>query len=289
MKHAQLLVEFLICRWLVYQVERAQPRGDSSIARPWSKYSEGSFRAQKKSENAAKKKGLKNRDESASEVFQERDQSTSIQGDGVSGGKDAEKEEFMAVIKKRSDARFWDNDDALPKQGQDQSTSRDYERGSSKAGDPDDEPKLEETADLTGSDMDWLRSKVIDKKPGACQDDADPDDSREGEGQRAFGEGTGVEGSPSDDRPIQGENRNEDGLPVGRLFVRNLPYSTTEDDLRELFEEFGMLSEVHLPLDDTLKVRKSSGMKSYCSVTLGSNILIELCRSYSMPYSMPLR
>lgn len=263
------------------QVERAQPRGDASIARPWSKYSEGSFRAQKKSESATKKKEIKNRDESASGVVQERDRSTSNKGDGVSAGKDAEKEEFMAVIKKRSDARFWDNDDALPEQDQDQSTSGDDEGekgkasseggSSSKTGDSDDEPKSEENAELKLSDMDWLRSKVTDKKTVALQDDRDPENSRgKDERQRALGDGAGAEGSPSDDRSVQGENRDEEGIPAGRLFVRNLPYSTTEDDLRELFEEFGMLSEVHLPVDDTLKVNKSSGffqhsMRSHCA------------------------
>ncbi|CAM9977849.1 unnamed protein product, partial [Ectocarpus sp. 8 AP-2014] len=39
----------------------------------------------------------------------------------------------------------------------------------------------------------------------------------------------------------------------GRLFVRNLPYTCTEDDLRDLFGSFGMLSEVHLPVDDVKK------------------------------------
>ncbi|KAI6711153.1 hypothetical protein JHW43_006296 [Diplocarpon mali] len=36
---------------------------------------------------------------------------------------------------------------------------------------------------------------------------------------------------------------------TGRLFVRNLPYSATEDDLREHFAPFGTLDEVHLPVD----------------------------------------
>ncbi|KAE9368676.1 RNA-binding domain-containing protein [Stipitochalara longipes BDJ] len=35
----------------------------------------------------------------------------------------------------------------------------------------------------------------------------------------------------------------------GRLFVRNLPYSASEDDLRKHFEPFGPLEEVHLPVD----------------------------------------
>ncbi|KAI5785951.1 hypothetical protein EDC01DRAFT_631859 [Geopyxis carbonaria] len=43
------------------------------------------------------------------------------------------------------------------------------------------------------------------------------------------------------------------GLPdntrTGRLFVRNLSYSVTEDDLRAHFGAFGKLEEVHLPID----------------------------------------
>ncbi|KFY03877.1 hypothetical protein O988_01138 [Pseudogymnoascus sp. VKM F-3808] len=35
----------------------------------------------------------------------------------------------------------------------------------------------------------------------------------------------------------------------GRLFVRNLPYTATEDDLRVHFEKYGTLEEIHLPLD----------------------------------------
>ncbi|KAG6102644.1 hypothetical protein E4U30_003864 [Claviceps sp. LM220 group G6] len=35
---------------------------------------------------------------------------------------------------------------------------------------------------------------------------------------------------------------------TSRLFARNLSYSTTEDDLREAFQRFGALQEVHLPL-----------------------------------------
>ncbi|CAM9717640.1 unnamed protein product, partial [Ectocarpus sp. 8 AP-2014] len=37
------------------QVERAQPKGNAGIARPWSKHSEGSSRAQKLAEAKARK------------------------------------------------------------------------------------------------------------------------------------------------------------------------------------------------------------------------------------------
>ena len=35
----------------------------------------------------------------------------------------------------------------------------------------------------------------------------------------------------------------------GRIFVRNLAYSVTEEELRELFQTFGPLTEVNLPID----------------------------------------
>ena len=31
---------------------------------------------------------------------------------------------------------------------------------------------------------------------------------------------------------------------IGRLFVRNLPYTTTEEELADLFSPFGEISEV---------------------------------------------
>ncbi|KAF9344668.1 Multiple RNA-binding domain-containing protein 1 [Mortierella sp. NVP85] len=41
---------------------------------------------------------------------------------------------------------------------------------------------------------------------------------------------------------------------TGRLFVRNLPYTCTEEELRKLFEKYGPLSEVHMPIaKDTKK------------------------------------
>lgn len=44
----------------------------------------------------------------------------------------------------------------------------------------------------------------------------------------------------------------------GRIFVRNLPFSTQEDDLNELFAEYGPLTEITIPLDKT--TNKTTGM-----------------------------
>ncbi|KAH7155454.1 hypothetical protein B0J13DRAFT_226669 [Dactylonectria estremocensis] len=50
---------------------------------------------------------------------------------------------------------------------------------------------------------------------------------------------------PTSDDPLEAIRR------TSRLFVRNLSYSTTETDLRESFEKFGTLQEVHLPVNSS--------------------------------------
>jgi len=35
----------------------------------------------------------------------------------------------------------------------------------------------------------------------------------------------------------------------GRIFIRNLSYSTNEGELEALFSPFGALAEIHLPID----------------------------------------
>ena len=62
------------------------------------------------------------------------------------------------------------------------------------------------------------------------------------------------EGNKAEEIPFiepQEENEDEKIDPVieaiqanGRLFVRNLPYTATEDDLRKHFEPYGALEEV---------------------------------------------
>ena len=56
-------------------------------------------------------------------------------------------------------------------------------------------------------------------------------------------------------RVVKKSDEDEDLSETGRLFVRNLAYTTSEDDLSEHFSKYGPLTEVHVPLaKDTNKV-----------------------------------
>lgn len=51
--------------------------------------------------------------------------------------------------------------------------------------------------------------------------------------------------------------KNEESIAEsGRMFVRNLAYITMEDDLRKLFEKYGPLTEINLPIDKVTRKPK---------------------------------
>uniref|UniRef100_A0A8C5E0M0 RRM domain-containing protein n=1 Tax=Gouania willdenowi TaxID=441366 RepID=A0A8C5E0M0_GOUWI len=57
-------------------------------------------------------------------------------------------------------------------------------------------------------------------------------------------------------RTLKEDEEEEDVAESGRLFVRNLPYTCTEEEVKELFAQHGPLSEVHFPIDSLTKKPK---------------------------------
>ncbi|KAL8972942.1 MAG: hypothetical protein Q9197_002554 [Variospora fuerteventurae] len=121
------------------------------------------------------------------------------------------------------------------------------------------------------TDDDWLRSRtsrllglVDDDDVGRHNDDSDAREIQKGEASEILEEGSGplsvevgaqskVDGVRPHGIVAKPESNavNNPTSDTNRLFVRNLPYTTTEDDLRHHFErlDYGRIEEVHVPID----------------------------------------
>ncbi|EAT44565.1 AAEL004075-PA [Aedes aegypti] len=52
-------------------------------------------------------------------------------------------------------------------------------------------------------------------------------------------------------------------IETGKLFFRNLAYSVKEDDLKQLFEKYGPVAEIDLPIDSNTRKLKGFGMVTF--------------------------
>lgn len=235
------------------------------MARPWSKYATGSSRFQQQSAGETAKVEEEN-----------------VKADKAKRKEDAIKsnpefKEFMETMQARSKTRFWANDDAQAPDAQAAKAKTDGD-----GSDSDDEyqdldasaPAEAEKQKAGMSDMDFLRSKV---SKAVDRDSDDEDDDNDGEKEYA----EDIEVDVDDDmdsgskkpskKSSQDSGSKSSGFsatftgesdPTKRLFVRNLPFTTVEEDLKELFEKHGQVAEVHMPLDDT-KRRKGFGFVTF--------------------------
>ncbi|KAK4129465.1 hypothetical protein N657DRAFT_660802 [Parathielavia appendiculata] len=130
---------------------------------------------------------------------------------------------------------------------------------------PGDEPPggvPQVSADAT--DDDWLRSRT-----SRLLDLVDPDDpefsvqgppsapvvapTSESQDRSHVGGAVASVEEPSESTAVRSEGSQDAAKLVeqtSRLFLRNLSYSVTEDDIREHFSKFGTLEEVNVPLDN---------------------------------------
>lgn len=166
------------------------------------------------------------------------------------------------------------------------------------------------------SDMDYFKSKMVQQT--AVEDDENGDvavensDAQKSEGEDEEKEKTEglqsdtgddeVESSDGDDSGDANESNvsdpdqkdttqiNEhvsepdaeriDAGETGRLFIRNLAFSVTEEELEEVFEPFGALLEVHIVRDSSTNQSRGVGFVQYCIPENAAKALMSLDRSY---------
>lgn len=214
----------------------------------------------------------------------------------MSEAKKRKLDEFLGVGKK---GKLWSNDDGLGVGDEDKKSKSQKEKAKktkSVANGEDEKPtekdikKLlkEQESDSESDDEYQDFSKLQHKNQPMDEDDSDDDDEDLSDDMSEEAETTtktektasapmDIDESPKDDKKkskkaASKESTKQDakkakykevdaGLvaTTGRLFVRNLPFTASEDDIKNLFSRYGTVSEVHLSIDKLTKKTKGFG------------------------------
>ena len=268
------------------QVDLALPVGDSSLPRPWSRHSRGSSAysafnpeeseaARKKDEAEANQQRLKLENEKKRKFLF-----------SVYGGEDsmddpiqsAELEKFLNAMKTKSQTKTWENDtDVFTKTPNSQPKTKVNVNvksvKSKKAGgegilipkvhmkfDAEDEENASGYFEKSDDD-DLYEDFPIKQLEDGTLDDSNEDIKPVTTVTEVFTD-MATAGKPAStaEKSIKTnistatstskyEKLSPDMIAEsGRLFVRNLSYAITEEDLEKLFSQFGPLSQVHLPI-----------------------------------------
>ncbi|KAL1537533.1 multiple RNA-binding domain-containing protein 1-like [Salvia divinorum] len=249
--------------------EIARKVGDPEAPRPWSRHS------------LKQKENLPAEDEKATGFkapkAMERDGKSkkSVKDDGTD---DPKFQEFLEVMQHRSKSKLWANDTVAAVSREQSSLVPDNnyktEKGEENDYDTDleesegemDDIVLEETEgemdapskkidkprtlahDEFVSDMDYFRSRI--KKNWSDSESSDTEGEAENDFSKEIGNGSNEpSSSPKNDKT--------EVLESTRLFIRNLPYTATEEELENHFSKYGTVSQAHIVIDK--ETRRSKG------------------------------
>lgn len=270
-------------------VEAAFSKSNQTDYRPWSKHSKGSsrFDTTHEGEGGDEKSKTKN------------DMKKKSDDDAVNSEIERKKQEFIDVMmggKKTSSNLFWANDDGLRNdkeettrtskakesniEDDDTSSDSNSDLESSDSDSDDESVDIMKTDKQHMSDMDFLRSKVVnDKGSFSDNDEHDGEVNRDAIAASDNGHSSTSDSSDSDDshsksvkdmessavKDSQGDNSEQKIVTNARLFIRNLPFSATEEELKDFFSGYGNIIECHIPVDDTNR------NKGYAFIKFSSN------------------
>ncbi|ORX57506.1 RNA-binding domain-containing protein [Hesseltinella vesiculosa] len=229
-------------------VEKAIPVGSEGIPRPWSKYSEGSSANARITGSSTKTNEFKVEETAA---FLEKKNGLLTHINKLKADEqDPKLREYLDVMTSRSKSKTWTNDDLA--------TLTAYTKGNLDA---------ETAAKVTATIAHNPEDDLYDDLP--ANDTAD--DVKEDEGEDLVDDAD--DAMDEDDLPeraklikaqeAQAEKPEDLIEDTGRLYIRNLPYSCTEQDLRDAFTSFGPLSEVHMPIAKDTKQAKGYAYIAY--------------------------
>ncbi|KAI8645694.1 hypothetical protein BD408DRAFT_411386 [Parasitella parasitica] len=246
-------------------VEKAIAYGSENLPRAWSKYSEGSS-AHDRMTGASKKKAEFAVEETDAFHEKQRKEREEFINKLNAEKTDSKLKEYLDVMTSRTKSKTWANDDSVAaseeKKNEDTSTKVDYKGSDDELYDDlppknDTKKKNEREVEEKEDDLDVNMDDNGDDIDESMGVDAKEKKSRQTKPSEKESESV-VEEESKDEAPEHTKSDNPKELieDTGRLFVRNLSYACTEQDLRDLFEKYGSLSEVHMPIARDTKKSK---------------------------------
>mmetsp|Transcript_14545 Transcript_14545/g.31614 ORF Transcript_14545/g.31614 Transcript_14545/m.31614 type:complete len:897 (+) Transcript_14545:87-2777(+) len=112
----------------------------------------------------------------------------------------------------------------------------------------DNEGKVGDDSSASSGDSDYSSSVASDS---SSEDENEADKSKGGQNNTTTQGSHVPESSGNVEDNKEAENAQPSSTLIDRLFVRNLPFTTTEEDIFEKFSEFGHVTTVHIPVDDS--------------------------------------
>ncbi|XP_071920921.1 uncharacterized protein [Coffea arabica] len=139
-------------------------------------------------------------------------------------------------------------------EGEDGENEDSYEEGDIENGNSDSRRQTKDEMDIEDED----------------EEDVQQENDKDGDGEEPVDELIETEG------PSSTVEDPKEVLESGRLFVRNLPYTTTEEELEEHFGKFGNVLQVHIVVDKDTKRSKGIAYVLYALPESASRALEEL-------------
>ncbi|KAJ0980850.1 hypothetical protein J5N97_009105 [Dioscorea zingiberensis] len=277
--------------------EVARKVGDPNIPRPWSSHSIKKGRSV----------GENNTDASGMEVNKPGSTNGKVKNHKNTENKDPQLEEFLQVMQPRVKSKIWANDtlgeanlvdqggkddeaEAQPlkvkKKSAKKHTSELVHDGSVETSPTSQSHEV--AGDDAETDLDYFKSRVKKKWSDSESDDeemhiGDVDDkskqSERADSKGVLSDGFDGENLKDEESALLSHDNAAQALMTNRLFVRNLLYTTNEDELMELFSQYGDVSQVHLVVDKFTKRSKGYAFIHYTLPESAARAMEELDHS----------
>lgn len=277
------------------QVELARKLGDSHLLEEKAKHGKTSKEKLKELQEKMKKEKAEEEEEEQEDVSKGKGKGKGQQVNAIESGVSRNKKEFLEIVKKggtmQSKSLIANPLEEEEQEEREEEDEEDEDEDDDSAVDLEDLLKANEEASKAKkatvpaaastapplSDLDYLKSKMVRKSWSDDEEEeqekgSDDDSEEEEENEKMEVEGQ-EEGSDHKHEKTEkgdaelgeeqgekekGEEEEEDDDDC-RLYLRNIPYSCTEDELKALGERFGTVSEVHIPLEKKTKDDKEGG------------------------------